>query len=86
MSKWGGERQIPCDFTCILNLNKKNKQYKQKQTYKCADTENRLVVTTREEGKSLGVGERVKGVNCMVMDHNKTCRAKHSMVYTDVEL
>lgn len=42
--------------------------------------------TTREGEGAWGQVKRVKGVNCMVMDHNKTCRAKHSMVYTDVEL
>lgn len=48
-------------FHLYFKSEQKNKQYKQKQTYKCADTENRLVVTTREGEGAWGVGEKNKG-------------------------
>ena len=41
----------------------------------------------REEGAWWeGWAQRVKKVNCIVMDGNLTCGGDHSVVYTDVTL
>ena len=69
-TKWNKpyrERQIPYDFTNMWNLKqqKKNKWTKYNNN---KDTETRLVVTRWEGG--YGIGEKIKGVSCMLMDSN----------------
>ena len=60
-AKWNKtdiEREMPCDFTCMSNLNNKTKEQTKENENTFTDTEKKLLVVREEVG---GIGEISKG-------------------------